>query len=82
MNVEQFVEIPKKPFPIVDIGAGGIVKDAHLPAYDRVNFKVKGIYDKIRTKAEAFKEEFDHVEKAYASLSELVEDGKKIQCGI
>ena len=77
MDVEQFVEIPKKPLPIVIIGAGGIVKDAHLPAYDLANFKVIGIYDKIRTKAEALKEEFDHVEKAYASLSELIEDGKE-----
>ena len=31
--------------PIVIIGAGGIVSDAHLPAYQKANFEVLGIYD-------------------------------------
>ncbi|MFK5974181.1 MAG: Gfo/Idh/MocA family oxidoreductase [Flavobacteriaceae bacterium] len=77
MNLKQQVELPSNPLPIVIIGAGGIVKDAHLPAYNQANFKVKGIYDKIKRKAEALKEEFGHVEKVYDSLSELIADGKK-----
>ncbi|HPU57778.1 MAG TPA: gfo/Idh/MocA family oxidoreductase, partial [Verrucomicrobiota bacterium] len=36
---------PSRPRPIVIIGAGGIVRDAHLPAYRKANFPVAGIYD-------------------------------------
>lgn len=75
MDLRQQVELPKNPLPIVIIGAGGIVKDAHLPAYTIANFKVKGIYDKVRTKAEALRDEFDTVEKVYDTLEELIEDG-------
>ena len=37
--------MPTSPAPIVVIGAGGIVHDAHLPAYDKHGFPVAGIYD-------------------------------------
>ncbi|MCK5440645.1 MAG: Gfo/Idh/MocA family oxidoreductase [Maribacter sp.] len=77
MELKQQVELPKNPLPIVIIGAGGIVKDAHLPAYKLAGFKVEGIYDKAPDKAAALKTEFDHIEKVYDSLSELIADGKK-----
>lgn len=31
--------------PIIIIGAGGIVRDAHLPAYSKAGFRIDGIYD-------------------------------------
>ncbi|MCB8881134.1 Gfo/Idh/MocA family oxidoreductase [Acidisoma cellulosilytica] len=37
--------------PIVIIGAGGIVNDAHLPAYRKAGFPVAGIYDLDRGRA-------------------------------
>jgi predicted dehydrogenase len=37
--------MPKHPRPVFIIGAGGIVTDAHLPAYRIAGFKVAGIYD-------------------------------------
>jgi predicted dehydrogenase len=77
MELRQQVELPKNSRPIVIIGAGGIIKDAHLPAYTMAGFKVLGIYDHIRSKAEALKDQFDIVEKCYDSLLELIEDGKK-----
>ncbi|WP_341216483.1 Gfo/Idh/MocA family oxidoreductase [uncultured Wocania sp.] len=77
MNFNQQVELPKNPLPIVIIGAGGIVKDAHLPAYTLANFKIKGIYDKAQLKAETLKNKFDIVEKVYHSLKDLIEDGVK-----
>ena len=77
MKLKQHVELPNKPLPIVIVGAGGIVKDAHLPAYQKANFKVKGIYDKIKSKAEDLKEAFGIVEKVYDSLEELISDGKE-----
>ncbi|OQP66431.1 oxidoreductase [Niastella vici] len=39
--------------PIVIIGAGGIVNDAHLPAYQLAGFDVAGIYDVDKEKANA-----------------------------
>lgn len=78
MNAKQQVELPKNPLPIVIIGAGGIVKDAHLPAYKLANFKVRGIYDKIREKADTLQNAFDHVEKVYGSLDELIADAQKV----
>ena len=37
--------LPSQPRPIAIIGSGGIVKDAHLPAYQKAEFKVLGVYD-------------------------------------
>lgn len=76
MEINQQPKLPKSPLPIVIIGAGGIIKDAHLPAYTMANFKVKGIYNKTKSKAEALKNEFNIVEKVYDSLKELIADGK------
>ena len=36
---------PSRPRPIAIIGAGGIVNDAHLPAYRKAGFPVAGIFD-------------------------------------
>jgi predicted dehydrogenase len=37
---------PSAPRPIVCIGAGGIVNDAHLPAYRAAQLPVAGVYDR------------------------------------
>src|SRR5260221_14646061 len=48
---EQFAQLrqawprPTAPKPIVVIGAGSIVRDAHLPIYRRLGFPVAGIFD-------------------------------------
>ncbi|MBN9016847.1 MAG: Gfo/Idh/MocA family oxidoreductase [Rhizobiales bacterium] len=47
---------PASPRPIVIIGAGGIVNDAHLPAYAMAGFPVAGIYDRDVGKARALAE--------------------------
>ncbi len=44
---------PVAPRPIVIIGTGGIVQDAHLPAYRLAGFPVAGLYDRDRARAEA-----------------------------
>ncbi|RVT81850.1 Gfo/Idh/MocA family oxidoreductase [Rhodobacteraceae bacterium CCMM004] len=36
---------PAAPKPIVIVGAGGIVRDAHMPAYDRAGLTVGGVTD-------------------------------------
>lgn len=42
----------RHPLPIVIIGAGGIVKDAHLPAYRLAGFPVAGLFDLESAKAQ------------------------------
>jgi predicted dehydrogenase len=46
-------------FPIVIIGAGGIVRDAHLPAYRKARFQVHSIYDLVPSRARALAKEFE-----------------------
>lgn len=43
--------LPKNPRPIVILGAGGIVRAAHLPAYSRAGFPVIAIADVLPGKA-------------------------------
>ncbi len=42
---------PKVARPIVVIGAGGIVHDAHLPAYRKAGFPVAALVDVNQEKA-------------------------------
>lgn len=44
-NLRQAWALPTRPRPIVIIGAGGIVRTAHLPVYQRLKFPVAGLYD-------------------------------------
>jgi predicted dehydrogenase len=44
---------PKQPRPIIVIGAGGIVRAAHLPAYLKAGFPVIGITDENAERAES-----------------------------
>ncbi len=45
IRLKQSWELPSEPKPIVIIGCGGIVDDAHLPAYELAGFKVAGLFD-------------------------------------
>jgi predicted dehydrogenase len=49
---------PEVALPIVVIGAGGIVRDAHLPAYRKAWFPVVALVDVSREKAERLATEF------------------------
>lgn len=57
--------------PIFLIGAGGIVNDAHLPAYRIAGFEVAGMYDIHREKAVATAEKFG-IPKVYDDLAQLL----------
>lgn len=52
-DLRQSWPMPRAPRPIIVIGAGGIVADAHLPAYRKAGFEVAGMLDLDRTKAAA-----------------------------
>ncbi len=57
-DLTQAWPVPSHPRPIVVIGAGGIVRTAHLPVYRRLGFPVAGIYDINRAAAERTGSEF------------------------
>jgi predicted dehydrogenase len=57
--------------PIVIIGAGGIVNDAHLPAYQLAGFEVAGIYDVDKAKAHATAQKFN-IPLVFDSMEEIM----------
>lgn len=58
-TLRQSWPLPARPKPIVIIGAGGIVNDAHLPAYRLAGFPVAGVYDIDGDKARALAAKWD-----------------------
>jgi len=66
-------ELPKENRPIYIIGAGGIVRDAHLPAYRNVGFTVAGITNRTKKRAEDLAESFN-IPNVYDSVEEMVAD--------
>ena len=61
---------PNAPRPIVIVGAGGIVNDAHLPAYRLAELPVAGLYDIDASKAAALAEKWET--KAFIALEEAI----------
>ena len=55
------------------VGAGVIVRHAHLPAYRKAGFDVRGVFDTDRARAQALARDFA-LPRAYASLDELLAD--------
>ena len=62
---------PSQPQPIVVIGAGAIVRTAHLPVYRRLGFTVSGIVDVNPEQAHATASEFG-IDTVYPSLGDAV----------
>jgi predicted dehydrogenase len=60
---------PSAPRPIVTIGAGSIVGDAHFPAYHKAGYPIAGIFDLDRARAQEVASRF-HVEKVFSTLEE------------
>lgn len=63
--------LPRAPRPIVVVGAGGIVRDAHLPAYRKAGFGVWGIVDVAPEKARALADEYG-IAHVFASVRDAV----------
>lgn len=57
--------------PICIIGAGGIVQDAHLPAYKIAGYTVAGITDQDYEKASAVAQKH-HIQHVYKSVADMV----------
>lgn len=69
-GLRQRWPLPTQPRPIAVIGAGAIVRDAHLPAYRQAGFEVVAIYDRDRAKAHALAAQFG-IATVCDSLSEI-----------
>ncbi len=63
--------LPRSPRPIVVIGAGGIVRDAHLPAYRLAGFPVVGLHDLDAARAEKLAADFS-VSRVFPTLHDAV----------
>lgn len=70
--LRQSWDEPSSKRPIVVFGAGSIVGDAHLPAYENAGFEVSGIYDPDTAKAEALAEQ--HGCRVFDSIAAAVAD--------
>ncbi len=68
-------QMPAHPKPIVIIGAGGIVNDAHMPAYRKAGYDVIGIFDTARANAEKTANRWG-IAQVFASLQDAVQYDK------
>lgn len=71
MIIETNNTLPRQARPIILIGAGGIVNDAHLPAYKLAGFWVAGIYDTDREKAVRTATDFD-IPLVYYNMEDML----------
>lgn len=72
-QLKQNWPAPSHPKPIVFIGAGGIVRDAHLPAYRKANLPIAGVFDTDGERARSLAKE-GNLPLVYLSLDAAVAD--------
>tara|TARA_R110002050_G_scaffold97971_2_gene203636 strand:+ start:22709 stop:23785 length:1077 start_codon:yes stop_codon:yes gene_type:complete len=76
MNVTYKPLLPETQQPIIIIGASGIVKDAHLPAYKMAGFKVFGITNRTISKAHVLAEKHN-IEHVFNTVADAVKHAPK-----
>lgn len=69
--LRQTWPMPSRPRPITLIGCGGIVRDAHLPAYRKMGLPVAGVFDANIDTARQLAHDFD-IPIVHASLDEAI----------
>ena len=72
-NIDFQIQTPRPdhPVPIIIIGAGGIVRDAHLPAYTAAGLEVFALVNRTRKRAETLAAEFN-VPRVFETIEEAV----------
>ncbi|HYK35526.1 Gfo/Idh/MocA family oxidoreductase [Alloacidobacterium sp.] len=70
-RIQQKPPLPRQPRSIIVVGSGGIVRDAHLPAYRKAGFPVAALVDANPERAAAVAAEFS-VPLATSSLDEAI----------
>jgi len=71
IDIKYKPELPLSKQPIIIIGAGGIVSDAHLPAYKIAGFEVHGIVNRTKERAQKLADVFG-IPNVYNSVAEAV----------
>ena len=69
IDLRQAWPRPAAPRPIVFVGAGAIVRTAHLPAYTRLRFPVAGVFDLCRATADQTSQQFGGL-RVFATIAE------------
>jgi predicted dehydrogenase len=75
--LRQAWNVPAHPRPIIIIGAGAIVRTAHLPAYKRLAFPVAGLFDIRRDAAAGVASEFA-IPRVFDTLEAASSDGARM----
>jgi len=81
-NTQEQVQVqlqyprPENPVPIIIIGAGGIVRDAHLPAYKAAGLEVFAIVNRTISKAQDLATSFN-VPHTFATVEQAVKAAPK-----
>lgn len=70
MDFRQTWFKPKSSLPIVIIGAGGIVVDSHMPAYQQAGYEVAGIWNRSPDRAHKVAEQFG-IPRVFTDLEEV-----------
>ena len=68
-GVRQAWPLPAHPRPIVIIGAGAIVRTAHLPAYTRLAYPIAGLFD-VRSEAAQVTAKLFGIDTVFATLDD------------
>ncbi|MET0573834.1 MAG: Gfo/Idh/MocA family oxidoreductase [Pedobacter agri] len=71
IDIKYKPELPETKQPIIIIGAGGIVADAHLPAYKIAGFEVFGIVNRTRERAQKLADTFG-IPNVFNTVAEAV----------
>ena len=70
-QLRQKWETPAKSLPVIFIGAGGIIRNAHIPSYKKLNLNIEGVYDVNMETAKSLANDFD-IPKVYNSIDETI----------
>ena len=69
--LKQKWQKPLKSLPIIFIGAGGIIRNAHIPAYKNLGLKIEGVYDINPEVSEKLSKDFS-INKVYPNLEDAL----------
>ena len=64
-------DIPSQSLPIIFIGAGGIIRNAHIPAYKKLNLNIAGVYDLNPETAKTLAKDFN-IPDVYNNLEDAL----------
>jgi predicted dehydrogenase len=73
VTLNQNWPAPANPKPVIIVGAGGIVRDAHLPAYAKAGIPVKGVTDTDAGRSASLADDYS-LEHVYPTLADAVDD--------